>query len=199
MLAACGGSGTKPGSPQQPSTVAGVQVSSTSCPTSSSRATGTVLHPCVFVLTDGRRFSCPEAFARAPQTAGRLEHAVACKRLRPLAIPAVWRPVFADIQKTRACLTRHGEQVIGGPSLGNGNGPTGPIGELNLPQTGHRLPTLIGYYPSGAAARRVEPGLLPRLRRLGAVAERRGWAIIVWLHQPTRQERRSLEACVFGV
>jgi hypothetical protein len=195
-LAACGGSSALRSANASPA--APVQVSSASCETSWAKGTGTVVHPCVFTLTDGRRLSCPDSFAHSIQTAYSLEHSRACKPLRPLAIPASWRAVFAAIEKTRLCLTSRGLRVLGGPSLGINNGPDGPIGELDVANGRDAMPTLIGYYRSSRAAQHFEPTARKNVGRLGGVVQRRGEVILVWPHRPTGHQRATVATCAFG-
>jgi hypothetical protein len=46
---------------------------------------------CVFVLADGRRFSCPPRFAHAVQTASSLERSRSCRTIAPLHLSAAGR------------------------------------------------------------------------------------------------------------
>lgn len=132
-LAGCGSSLSSGQAARAGSFDSATVVSSTSCSVSGTEKTQNVVHPCVFVLGDGRRLPCPPAYARAVQSADTLEHAKACTRLRPLAIPASWRPVLAALQKAGSCLTRQGWRVSGGPSLGDPyRRAETPIGELQV-------------------------------------------------------------------
>src|SRR5437588_6623989 len=60
---------------------------------------------CTFVLTDGRRFSCPPRFAQAVQTASSLERSTACRTIAPMHLSAAVRRVAATIESVQACLT----------------------------------------------------------------------------------------------
>jgi hypothetical protein len=172
-------------------------VSSASCSISGTRSTRTVVDPCIFVLGDGRRFSCPPAFARAVQSADTLEHAKACRRLSPLAIPASWRPGFAALQNTGSCLTRQGFRVSGGPSLGEPHRrPETPIGELVI-QNGN-APILVGYYQDSRIAQQFEPTAIRNVRRVGGQVQRRDAVIVVWARPPTSQQRNTVDACAFA-
>ncbi|HEY6396730.1 MAG TPA: hypothetical protein VIX82_04670, partial [Solirubrobacteraceae bacterium] len=186
-LAACGG-----GSP----TV--VQVSSVSCRTSSTAATGVVDHPCVFTLTDGTRFGCPESFALGrSQTPARLEHAKACTRLPPVQVPASSRPVFAAVEKARSCLIGLRLRVVGGPVVGLGaTTPDTPLGELIVVRDA--APTFIAFYKTSQAARQAEPMVLQNVRRLGGRAARRGAVTVLWSRPPASARRADVEACAFG-
>jgi hypothetical protein len=151
----------------------------------------------VFVLSDGRRFSCPQAFERTTPSAYTLEHAKACKRLTPLVIPASWRPVFAAIEKARSCLANQGMRVSGGPELGVARtSQETPIGELFI-QNGNG-PILIGFYESGRRAQQFEPTAIQTAKRIGGQLARRGAVIVFWTRAPTSQQRSTTEGCAFG-
>ena len=64
---------------------------------------------CVYVLTDGRRFRCPEAaFGVSTPAVGALERASACAPLAGLAISSAQRRAFALLVRARACLAGRG-------------------------------------------------------------------------------------------
>lgn len=173
-----------------------VQVSSVSC-TSSAGVTGVVAQSCVFTLSDGRRFSCPDALTRTTQTAAGLEHAKACTRLTSLPIPASSRPIFAALERVRSCLTSRGLRVVGGPIIGLGaTTPDTPLGELIVVRD--RAPTFIAFYKSSQAARRSEPTLIQNAQRLGGVVARRGAVAVLWSRPPANDRRAAVEACAFG-
>jgi hypothetical protein len=152
---------------------------------------------CVYVLSDGRRFRCPPAFARAAQTVNSLERATACSRLSPIAIPASWRRVFVQIGKVRSCLTSRGLRVTGGPSLGTPrNGPDTPIGELIV--INGNAPTCIGFYESSRVAQQYEPTAIKNMKRLGGQLARRAAVIVLWTRPPKAQLGAITEACAFG-
>ena len=94
---------------------------------------------CVFVLADGRRFTCPERFAHAVQTAASLEHSTACRPIAPLHLSAAVRRVTATIESAQACLTSRKVRAIGGAVLPPLAAPSSPDGEL-----------IAGYLPNGA-------------------------------------------------
>lgn len=94
---------------------------------------------CVFVLADGRRFTCPQSFAQVVQTASSLERSTACRTIAPLHLSAAVRRVTAAIESTQACLTSHKLRAIGNavlPALADSNGPDGEL--------------IAGYLPDGA-------------------------------------------------
>jgi hypothetical protein len=186
VLAACGG--THPDVP--------VQVSSVSCQTSFATATGVVTQSCVFILSDGKRFSCPQAFARTTQTPAGLERAKACTRLKSLPIPTSSRRVFAVIESVRSCLTSRSLRVAGGPVLGAAaNGPQTPLGELIVVHG--NAPTFIAFYKSHDAAQRAEPMVIQNARRLGGVVARHGAVTVLWSRPPAGPQRAAVEACGF--
>ena len=158
--------------------------------------TGTLVRPCVFVLGDGRRFSCPPAFAHRVQTATTLEHGKGCHPLSPLAIPVSWRPGLAALQRAGACFTDQGLRVSGGPSLGApSHGPQTPIGELFV-QHGN-APIFVAYYESAQAAQRFEPIVAASAKRFGGRLARAGRVIVLWTRPPTNSQRKAVEACAF--
>lgn len=205
-LAACGGSSPKSGStvkasstttPLQTSTTgsqsaSAVQVSTTSCTNSKSAkpASG-----CVFVLTDGRRFGCPLSFGHGTQTPDSLARAKACHMLRPLAIPASWRPVIAAIARARSCLTGHGLQVTGGPSLGSSRSADTPIGELEIANPA-APPVFVGFYVNPKRALEFERTSLKGAGHAGQLV-RHGNVIMLWPLAPSSQQQAIEEACAF--
>jgi hypothetical protein len=149
---------------------------------------------CVFVLTDGRRFSCPERFAHVVQTASSLERSTACRTIVPLHLSAAVRRVTAAIESAQACLVSHKVRAIGNAVLPPLAGPNSPDGEL-----------IAGYLPSGALiafyrrvekAERLEPAVLRHARRLRAQVERRGAVTIFWWRPPTATLRRAVQTCL---
>ena len=154
-------------------------------------ANGEDARPCVLVLSDGTRFSCPQDFAR--MVADTLQLAGTCKRLRPIAVPLSWRVVLAALARTRSCLTRQGLHVSGGPSLGlPSDSPQTPLGELAI--RNGVTPTLIGFYSSSRVAQQLEPAAIEKVRSFGHV-ERHNEAIILWTAHPTSEQRMLTEAC----
>jgi hypothetical protein len=149
---------------------------------------------CVFVLTDGRRFRCPEHIAHAVQTASSLERARACRAIAPLHLTAAARRVTAAIESAQACLISHKVRAIGNAVLPPLTDPSSPDGEL-----------IAGYLPNGALiafyrdinkADQLEPGLLRNAHRLHAQVERRGTATIFWWRPPTAPLRRAVHGCL---
>jgi hypothetical protein len=148
----------------------------------------------VFVLTDGRRFSCPQSLSAGRPTVSSLEHAKACTRLTPIRIPASWRPVFALIENVRSCLSSRGLRVLGGPVLGApAEGPQTPLGELIVGPP----PTFIAFYKNRQAAREAEPMVLQNARRLGGVVARRGAVTVIWTRPPVSARRAVVDGCAF--
>jgi uncharacterized protein YjeT (DUF2065 family) len=114
--------------------------------------------------------------------------------LSPIAIPTLWRRVFVQIGKVRACLTTRGLRVTGGPSPGAPrNGPDTPIGEL-IVINGNAL-TFIGFYESRRAAEQYERTAINNMKRLGGQLARRGGVIVLWTRPPRAQLRNITEAC----
>jgi hypothetical protein len=151
---------------------------------------------CVFVLADGRQFSCPPRFAHAVQTASSLERSGLCRTIAPLQLSAAVRRVTAAIESTQTCLTSHKVRTIGNAVLPPLASPNSPDGEL-----------IAGYLPNGAfiafyrnveKAERLEPAVLRNARRLHSQIERAGAVTIVWVRPPTATLGRALQACVPG-
>jgi hypothetical protein len=61
---------------------------------------------CVFVLADGRRFSCPQRFANAVETASSLERSRSCRAIAPLHLSPAVRRLTAVIESAQACFAR---------------------------------------------------------------------------------------------
>ena len=174
----------------------GTTVVSASCEISTARTTGTFVHPCVFVLGDGSRFSCPPTFARTLQSADTLEHARACTRLRSLAIPAPWQPVVVQIRKVATCLSGAGLQVSGGPSLGVAHrDPSSPVGELTVQNS--NSPILVGFYLSARVAEQSELAVIHSAGSNERV-ERRGNVIVLWASSSPGRQRGPFERCAFS-
>jgi len=195
----CGSSITATSRATRAGTVGGsaVQVTSASC-SDGSASTGGAAGSCTFVLSDGRRFSCPPALARRAQlSVNTLEHTRGCRRLSTLAIPPAARRVFAAIEKTRTCLIARGLRVTGGPVFPpNPTGPLGPAGELVIADRG--APTFIAFYRNPREARLLEPEVAQNAKRLGARLARHGAVTVIWTHPSTAQLRDSVKACAFS-
>jgi hypothetical protein len=151
---------------------------------------------CVFVLADGRRFSCPPRFAHAVQTASSLESSKSCRTIAPLHLSAAVRRVTASIESAQTCLTSHKVRTIGNALLPPLASPNSPDGEL-----------IAGYLPSGALiafyrniekAERLETAVLRNAHRLHSQVERAGTVTIFWLRPPTVTLRRAIQACLPG-
>jgi hypothetical protein len=151
---------------------------------------------CVFVLTDGRRFSCPERFAKAVQTASSLERSMACRAIGPLHLSAAVQQVTAAIESAQACLAHHKVRAIGNgvlPPLADPNSPDGELIAGYLPNG-----ALIAFYRNVETADRLEPAVLRNARRLGAQVERSGAVTIFWWRPPPATLRRAVQACLPG-
>lgn len=149
---------------------------------------------CVFVLADGRRFSCPERFGHAVQTASSLERSRACRAIAPLHLSAAVRRVTATIESTQACLTSHEVRAIGNAVLSPLSDPSSPDGEL----IAGYLPNgaLIAFYRDSEKATRLEPALLRNARRIHAQVERRGATTIFWWRPAPRTLRLAVQGCL---
>ena len=171
-------------------------VVSSRCETTASFGSRPVEHPCVFVLGDGTRFSCPPSFARTLQTADTLEHATACKRVAPLAIPVAWQPVVHQIQTTGTCIAGHGFQVSGSPLLGQTDREeASPIGELLIQNANH--PILIGFYVNSSVAQQSLAGVTRAAGQRSATFDRHGNIIVAWTGAPSQDGRSAIEGCAF--
>jgi hypothetical protein len=151
---------------------------------------------CVFVLADGRQFSCPASFTHAVQTASSLERSTACRRLAPLHLGAAVRRVTAAIESTQACLTSHKVRTIGNallPALASPNSPDGELIAGYLPNG-----ALIAFYRDIKKAKGLEPAVLRNARRLRSQVERTGRVTILWVRRPSTTLRLAVQACLPG-
>lgn len=148
---------------------------------------------CVFELADGRRFTCPESFAHAVQTASSLEHSTACRAIASLHLSAAVRRMTAVIESAQACLISHKVRAIGGGVLPPGADPSTPDGEL----IAGYLPSgaLIAFYRDAKKAARLEPPVIRNARRIHARVERNGAETILWLRAAATL-RRAVMACL---
>ena len=169
------------------------QAAETSCTTGQAKGKP-LTASCVFVLADGRRFTCPERFAHAVQTASSLERSTACRAIAPLHLSTGVRRVTAAIESAQACLTSHKVRAIGNAVLPPLAAPSSPDGEL-----------IVGYLPNGALiafyrdsekATRLEPAVLRNARHIHAQVERRGRATIFWWRPPTPTLRVAAQDCL---
>ena len=151
---------------------------------------------CVFVLADGRQFSCPASFAHAVQTASSLERSTVCRRLAPLHLGAAVRRVTAAIESTQACLTSHKVRTIGNALLPPLASPNSPDGELiaGYLQNG----ALIAFYRDIKKAEGLGPAVLRNARRLHSHVERAGTVTILWVRRPSTTLRGAVQACLPG-
>ena len=171
----------------------GTTVSAASCTIALNQ---TPARPCLFVLSDGRRFQCPEAFAGAPQTPQSLAHSNACVALPPLSAPAAWRGALSMITRTQACLARNRRQSSGGPILASNTSPPGLVGELvSADRAGSAL---IAFYENSGVARRLEPAVVRNAERAGGSVERRGNVTVVWVRSTSQDDRAVVSRCAFG-
>ena len=93
----------------------------------------------------------------------------------------------------RACLTKAGFKVIGGPR--DPSDTDAPDVELIV--GGHGPGAFVAFYEALARAKRYEPGIRRNAKRFGGSVERRGRITIVWVQPPTPKHRARLEACLF--
>src|SRR5260370_37751939 len=164
-----------------------VQVTSEDCSTratsASPRAASSNVGYCTFVLTDGRRYRCSgSAFARSTPSPSMLEHAKGCVQLRRIVMSASMRAVAAKIDVARACLTRNGLRVTGGPAFPpERSSPSSPDGELLAGTVG----AFIAFYTDPAKAQRLEPQGIQSAKRHGWRAEPPGAGRRLWIHPPS--------------
>jgi hypothetical protein len=117
-----------------------------------------------------------------------IENARACVSVSRLVIPAPLRAVAARIARTRACLTTHGLNVIGGlvlPPQGHGS----PAGELDIAEA------LIAFYTDRVHAQRAEPAIVKNMKRVGGGVQRADAANIAWIAPPQRRLRDIVRTC----
>jgi hypothetical protein len=96
----------------------------------------------------------------------------------------------------RACLTRAGFHVLGGPR---------PPHNLNAPDVELIVnerpagPTFLAFYRRVDRARRLEPMIQRRAARIhGASVERHGTVTIFWSTKPAPDTRAQIERCAFA-
>ena len=202
MIAGCGEAASSTRAPAAASAPAGrlaVGVTSTSCSASGGGPGSRTVSSCMFVLSDGRRFNCPETFGvgRPVPSVTTLEHTKACTRLSTLPVPRALRAVFAAIAKVRTCLTTPGRRVIDGPVFPpDPHAPDQPDGELITFDGTAQI--FIAFYLDTLKARRLEPPIIHNARAIGGEVERRDAVTVLWTRRPTPERRRSLENCAFG-
>jgi hypothetical protein len=127
-----------------------------------------------------------------------LEHAKGCIRLRRLRISASVHAVAARIEVAKACLTKQGLRVTGGPVFPPGPEiSSSPDGELVAGVAGAGG-AFIAFYRSPAKAQRLEPEVIHNAKRIGGRVERRGAVTVLWIRPPSTGARNSVEACAFG-
>jgi hypothetical protein len=199
--AGCGSAGSSTSSGVQPAGVRGAaaQVTSVGCSagatSASPRAAVDSVGSCTFVLTDGRRFRCSgSAFAQSTPSPSMLEHAKGCVPLSGLVISASLRAVAGRIEVARACLTRKGLRVTGGPAFPpDRSSPSRPDGELIAGAVG----AFIAVYTDPAKAQRLEPEAMQNAKRHGWQVERHGAVTVLWIHPPSSGARSTVGTCVF--
>ena len=106
-------------------------------------------------------------------------------------IPAALAAAFAAIAASKACMVSAGLRVDGGPVIPQGL--PSPVGELDVGNGSGGA--LIAYYPDASQARRLEPAIAKRTKRLGAQVERHGAVTVVWVGAAT-DVRGKVRACV---
>ncbi len=195
---AASGCGSSAGAPR-PAATTGLALTSVRC---SGAATGPGAPAaggrCVYVLTDGRRFRCPEAtFGAATPAIGALERAPSCARLKGLAISSAQRRAFASLATARACLAGRGLGVTGGPILPrNPRTPDAPDGELIVGARGGAA--FVGFYRDARMAGQRAADLEANAQRLGGQVVRRGTVTVVWIHPPPSGLRTDVQVCAVG-
>jgi hypothetical protein len=127
-----------------------------------------------------------------------LEHTKGCVRLRPLVMSASLRAVAARIAVARACLTRNGVRVTGGPVFPTDRvASSSPDGEL-IAGAATVGGAFIAFYSDPGKARRLEPGVKQNATRFGGLVERQGAVTVLWIHPPSNGARSVIESCAFG-
>jgi hypothetical protein len=123
-----------------------------------------------------------------------LEHAKRCVPLSRLVMSASMRAVAARIEVARACVTRNGLRVTGGPAFPpERSSPSSPDGELIAGTVG----VFIAFYTDPAKAQRLEPQVIHSAKRHGWQVERHGAVSVLWIHPPSSSARSTVEACAF--
>jgi hypothetical protein len=101
------------------------------------------------------------------------------------------RAVAARIAVARACLTRNGLRVTGGPVFPQ-QGPSSPDGELIT------RGALIAFYTGSRKAQQLEPEVRQNARRFGGQVVRHGAVTVLWIHPPASSLRNAVSGCAFG-
>jgi hypothetical protein len=99
-----------------------------------------------------------------------------------------------------ACLSSHGYRAryTPVPPQWQRSDPNSPDGELAAANPTRPTSVMAAYYDSEAHAKQYEPSLSANARRIGGFAIRRGKVTLLYLlKQPTADDRRVVEACVF--
>lgn len=171
----------------------GTDVTVVNCSTTRTGRSAATESSCVFVLSDGRRFSCPSTFARPTPSVSTLERASACIPLKRLEIGTSLQRVSQALATTRRCLSAQGFRAVGSP-VPPSQGAGAPQGELMLVRRG--TSAFIAFYGSEAQAVSREPSLLKTAKHFGGLVERRGAIAIVWTATPSASLRHTVETCV---
>src|ERR1039458_3999358 len=171
VVAGCGTAGSRSNMSETARATSYSQAVNASCQESGTNGQ-TTKTSCVFVLADGRQFSCPASFAHAVQTASSLERSTVCRRMAPLHLGAAVRRVTAAIESTQACLTSHKVRTIGNALLPPLARPNSPDGELIAGYPPNEA--LIAFYRDIKKAEELEPAVLRNARRLHSQVERAG-------------------------
>lgn len=184
----CGG-----GSHRAAASTADPQVDTASCAVSGRDGRQTS-RSCMFVLTDGRRFSCNRLFTGPGPTVSQLEQAAGCRRLPSLVLSPAERALSARLDRARGCLIAKGLRVLGAPVLPPPRvSSTEPDGELVISST---TPTFIAFYRTAARAQRIEPTLRRSDAHAPVLLERRGAVTIAWSRPPGSGLRNMVWACL---
>jgi hypothetical protein len=122
-----------------------------------------------------------------------LEHAKGCVPLSRIVMSVSLRAVAARIGVAKACLTRNGLRVTGGPAFPpERSSSSSPDGELIA-----AVGAFIAFYTDPAKAQRLEPEAMQNAKRHGWQVGRHGAVTVLWIHPPSSGVRSSVEACVF--
>jgi hypothetical protein len=174
----------------------GTQVSSSSCSASGESGSSGSVTSCKFVLSDGRQFICPEAFALSHPTVDDIVRAKVCSSLASSAVAPTALPLRTAIANARGCLTGQALSAHGGPASPAGpSAASSPDGEL-IVRSGNGG-AFVAFYANARKAERLEPGVLQNARRFGGQVQRRGAVTVIWVRPPATELRAVVDRCVF--
>jgi hypothetical protein len=106
----------------------------------------------------------------------------------------VERAFLATLKTARACITRHGLRVSGGPIYPQ-DSPTSPDGELIVGSS--KGGAYVAFYVNVTRAEQLESLLTETAKHLAGQVERRGAETVLLIHHPAARLRDAVIGCAF--